>query len=120
MENIIYELFFVSFLCGWIFLIVAVLMRYAPPQEINGLYGYRTAASMKNKERWDYAQQYAAGSMTRAAIAMIIISLTGFLFDIPKEVKESIGGVLLLLACIYMFIDTEKAIKKRFGNYNQQ
>lgn len=116
MENIIDQLFFVSFLCGWIFLVVAALMRFAPPQEINGLYGYRTVASMKNKQQWDFAQRYSAGAMAKAAIVLIVLSLSGFIFDIPKVAKESIGVSLLVGACIYMFIATEKAIKKQFGN----
>lgn len=120
MENMIDQLFFVSFLCGWIFLIVAAFMYYAPPQEINGLYGYRTAASMKNKQQWDFAQRYSAGAMAKAAVIMIIISLSGFVFDIPKITKESIGVFLLIAACIYMFITTERAIKKKFGNQKEQ
>lgn len=120
MENLIDEILFVSFLCGWIFLLVAALMHFAPPQEINWLYGYRTTASMKSKDRWDFAQQHAAKCMARAAGVMIMLSFTGFVFEITKEAKESIGGGLLIAACIYMFVDTEKAIKKKFGNHKEQ
>lgn len=116
MENFIERVFFVSFLSGWIFLIVAALMYYVPPKEINSLYGYRTVASMKNKQQWDFAQRYSARAMARAAIVMIIVSFSGFVFDIPKIAKETIGGCLLVAACIYIFITTERAIKKKFGN----
>ena len=32
-----------------------------PPKTINGLYGYRTARSMKNQATWDFATALAAG-----------------------------------------------------------
>lgn len=115
MEQLIERVFFVSFLCGWIFLIVAALMFYVPPKEINGLYGYRTVASMKNKQQWDFAQRYSARAMARAAIVMIIVSLSGLVFDIPVPTGEIIGVCLLVAACIYMFVATERAIKKKFG-----
>lgn len=120
MEYLIDKVFFVSFLCGWIFLVVAALMYYVPPKEINGLYGYRTVASMKNKQQWDFAQRYSAGAMAKAAMVLIVLSLSGFIFDIPKVAKESIGGCLLIGACVYMFMATEKAIKKQFGNLKEQ
>lgn len=34
------------------------LFQKNPPQEINSLYGYRTARSMKNRETWDFAHHY--------------------------------------------------------------
>lgn len=116
MEQLLEQVIFVSFLCGWIFLIVAALMYYAPPKEVNSLYGYRTVASMKNKQQWDFAQRYSARAMARAAIVMIIVSLSGFVFDIPEPTGEIMGVCLLLVACIYMFVTTERAIKKKFGN----
>lgn len=117
MEYIVESLFFVSFLCGWIFVGVAALMRYPPPKEINGLYGYRTASSMKNQQQWEFAQRYAAGAMARAGIAMIMLSLSGFFIEIDKLVKEGLGMFLLLGACVYMIVSTEKAIKKKFGSH---
>ena len=51
----------------WIFMLVMDLLipvtmvfigkrfQKKPPKEINGIYGYRTAMSMKSKETWEYA-----------------------------------------------------------------
>ena len=53
----------------WIFMLVMDLLipvtmvfigkrfQKKPPKEINGIYGYRTAMSMKNKETWEYAHR---------------------------------------------------------------
>ena len=67
----------------WIFMLVMDLLipvtmvfigkrfQKKPPKEINAMYGYRTAMSMKNKETWKYggallfAQLYGFGQITQ-------------------------------------------------------
>ena len=107
-------MFWLSFLSGVIFLIVGLIMYNFPPKEINWLYGYRTTASMKSKERWDFAQKYSTIKMLQAAGFIILFSFTGFLF--PDSVPGRLFGsfILLIGAVCYMLITTEKELKRRF------
>ena len=44
---------------GIIFLLGGLLMFKFPPESINGVIGYRTPMSMKNKDTWDEAKKYS-------------------------------------------------------------
>ncbi|MEL1246033.1 SdpI family protein [Flavobacterium sp. DGU11] len=114
MEDFIANIFFTSFLCGIIFLIVAAITYYFPPKKINAFYGYRTASSMRSQERWDFAQRFSSIQMIRGSVALMLISLLGYFVPIAVEVKQSIGMGLLVLMVVYLMVTTEKAIKKEF------
>ena len=53
-------LFLIPVMTGVIFIVAGWIMMKFPPKDINSLYGYRTKNSMKNKERWAFAQKYSA------------------------------------------------------------
>ena len=90
-------------------------MYYLPPTKINSLYGYRTPASMKTQERWDFAQRYSTLQMLKGSIALIVVSLVGWVIPAGTAAKVSVGIVLIVLMVLYLFISTERAIKKRFN-----
>ena len=52
---------------GLIFLIAGYIQHRFPPKKINHLYGYRTSASMKSQESWDFAQEYSAKKVIKIA-----------------------------------------------------
>lgn len=115
MENIVENTFQISLLCGVIFLIAAGFMYAFPPKKINPLYGYRTTRSMKSQGSWDFAQQYSTVQMAKAAIFMIVISFAGYLFPEGQVAFNLIAGmVILILGVAYMFVTTERELKKRF------
>lgn len=113
MENFITNIFQISLLCGICFLVAAALMYVFPPKKINFLYGYRTVASMKSQERWEFAQRYSTIQMVKVSIAMIVVSFTGYLFP-DSVLARLIGSFIITIAgVVYMFITTEKELKKR-------
>jgi uncharacterized membrane protein len=116
MDNFIATVFQISLICGICFLIAAAVQYFFPPKKINALYGYRTVASMKSQERWDFAQRFSTLQMVKAAVFMIVTSFTGFLF--PDGVIARLFGsfILAIAAVCYMFITTEKELKRRFPN----
>lgn len=116
MEEFITDIFFVSLLCGFIFLIAAAVMYYFPPKNINLLYGYRTPASMKSKDRWDFAQRFSTIQMIKGSIVLITVSLCGYFIDLPESINVSVGIVMIVIMVAYLFITTERAIRKRFSN----
>ena len=56
----IYPLPSILFLSGGIFYLVALVLSKFPPKKINYFYGYRTKASMKSQESWNFAQNYTS------------------------------------------------------------
>ena len=106
----------VSFLTGIIFTISAAILYRFPPKKINYLYGYRTPSSMKSQQVWDFSQKYSAVKMLQIGLLLLAVSLLNIFIAI-SELQETILGIGLLIAgCIYMFVITEKAIKKNFPN----
>lgn len=55
--------------------ICGVVSLNRPPKEINSLYGYRTARSMRDKRSWDYAQSMLGEYFIYYAIASFIVGL---------------------------------------------
>ncbi len=106
----------VSFLIGIIFIITAFIFMKFPPKKINYLYGYRTSASMKNQQTWDFSQKFSAVKMLQIGLLLFAISFLNLLFSISQEQSVFIGIATTILGCIYMIFVTEKAIKKNFTN----
>lgn len=113
---IIENLFFMPFLIGVIFVITALIMLRFPPKNINYLYGYRTTASMKNHEVWNFSQKYSSIKMLQSGLFLVAISFLGMLFHPDEKVQLIVGIGLSILVCVFLFYTTEKAIKKNFPN----
>ncbi|MCF6129793.1 SdpI family protein [Flavobacterium sp. AS60] len=106
----------VSFLVGIIFTVTSIIMLRFPPKKINYFYGYRTTSSMKNQEIWDFSQKYSAVKMFQIGLFLLAVSFINLIVDINQEQATILGIALMILACIYMMIMTEKAIKMNFPN----
>ena len=105
-----------SFLIGIVFIIAALILYFFPPKKINYLYGYRTRSSMKNQQVWDFSQKYSAVKMLQLGLFLIVVSLLHIFIPISQEHTTFIEIGLVILGCIYMFVTTEKALKKNFLN----
>ncbi len=120
MEAILNYLFektlIIPFLTGIIFVVTALITLRFPPKKINYLYGYRTTASMKNQQVWDFAQRYSGIKMVQSGLALVAISLVNLLLDLNEALQVSLGLSLVILPCIYLFFATERAIRKNFPN----
>lgn len=89
------------------------------PENINGVFGYRTPMSRKNKETWAFAHSYCGKIWFYMGTILLFISVVIILFLIGKE-KDSIGDYSLVLTAIQMvfllspIVPTELALRKRF------
>ena len=92
-----------------------ILLKY-PPKKINGLYGYRTRNSMKNQERWDFAQKHSAGELIRTGLVMVLIGIAGVW--IPGDpVFASFLSLPVLLGLTGVAIwRTESALRRTFDD----
>ena len=100
---------------GLIFILAGFILYKYPPKEINSLYGYRTANSMSNRQRWDFSQTYSGKLMMKYGAIMMILAVVGFFIPLPEFVQLSLGIIILILVCVFLFLKTEKELNERFG-----
>ena len=79
--------------------------------------GYNTPCARKSKAHWDYAQQVGPDHFVRrgkqAAFAALVFTAVGiFVHWIAGLAAGYFSGFVFMIAA---FIDTEKALKERFG-----
>ena len=92
-----------------------ILLRY-PPKNINWLYGYRTRRSMKDQQRWDFAQKYSARELIRTGVIMVLVGLAGvWIHADPVFVSFLSLPVLLGLTGVAIW-RTEAALRQTFGD----
>lgn len=110
-----YELLLIPLLVGPIITIAGLIMFKFPPKEINGLYGYRTPASLKNQERWDFAQKLAAKEMIKLGMLLTCTSCVSLIFKINEIGAVLIGLSFMLSAFVLLLMRVERALKRKFG-----
>ena len=96
------------------------MMWKHPPKDINGMVGYRTRRSMKNKETWKFAQEYCGRLWWKTGWLM---SIPSALVHIPFYGKSEgmvgiLGGIVCTLECVVMISTiyfVEKALRKNFS-----
>lgn len=109
-------LFIICFSVGLIFIATGFFMFRFPPKNINSLYGYRTKSSMKNLERWNFAQKFSAKEMMKLGAFLILASLIPLLLEFTEALNLIIALSLTLLGLTVFFIKVENAIKEKFGD----
>ncbi len=105
----------VPLLVGSVFLFAGILMFVFPPKKINYLYGYRTQNSMKNLERWNFAQKLSSRLMIICGALLLITGIVGLILFPDQNVINTIGIVESLLLTIFLFVKTEFELKNKFG-----
>ena len=82
-----------------------------------GSSGYNTPGARKSKARWDYAQQIAPNLFIKrgkhAALAAVLFAVVGLFTDYLVGLIPAYAAGFVLM--IWAFIETEKALKDRFG-----
>jgi uncharacterized membrane protein len=107
-------LFFIPISSGLIFIIAGIILLKFPPKKINGFYGYRTSSSMKNQERWDYAQTYSSKETIKVGLFLALGGLIGLIYHPNEKTGMIIGMGFLIVMIIALLIRVESAIKNKF------
>lgn len=103
---------------GWYFL-------NHPPKNINSLFGYRSARSMRNQETWNFAHAYSGRFWVRAGGPVLALSLLWMALLFGKDV-ETVGNSTVILTAIQMipFLAvipaTERALKREFDDFGRK
>jgi uncharacterized membrane protein len=102
-----------------IMLFFGVKFRKHGPKNINGIYGYRTSMSMKNKETWEFAHQYCGVLWIKLGFIMLILSIivSALAIECSDEIQGIVDGTLVTIQTITLIASifpVEKALKKNF------
>lgn len=103
---------FCNLLIPLLMIVFGRMMRNNPPQDINGLIGYRTKRSMKNGDTWKFAHDYCGRLWQKMGWFMLAFSAAAhFVFF------DSIGLILWVAQCAVLIASvflTERALKSHF------
>ena len=109
-------LFLIPSSTGLIFMLVGFLILKFPPKKINSLYGYRTNSSMKNQERWNFAQNHSSIEMIKLGGFLALSAVIGIIYTTEGKTGMFLGLGLMILMVVFLIIRVEKAIKNKFEN----
>ena len=92
--------------------------KHAPGQ-INMLFGYRTARSMKNQDTWQFAHHYFGKLWFKMGLWLLVLTEAAMLPGLGKDADAvgKLGGLLCLVqipVMLYTIFPTERALKKTF------
>ncbi len=121
----------------WVFMLAMALLtpavmiglgRYLAkrgPRQINGVFGYRTARSMKNQDTWAFAQRYCGKLWWKLGWVLLAVSAAGMLPAVGKEiaVAAAAGGVLVGAQCVVLLLSivpVERALDRTFDSYGHR
>jgi uncharacterized membrane protein len=112
----------ITLITGVPFVVIGLIFKFFPPKNINSLYGYRTASSMRNLETWQLANQFAAKLMIQMGGLLMAVGVLTFLLP-PSPVTGLVAGIALVIISVVMQVYfTEKHINKHFdgrGNWRK-
>ncbi len=96
-----------------------------PAKQINGLVGYRTARSMKNRETWRFAQEYNGRLMWKYGSWLLLPAVA-----VPVLLYGSTEKALTIASCVLWVVElaallipipqTEKALKAEFPDKGEK
>lgn len=108
-----------NLLISLIMVVFGIIFEKHTPKNINGLYGYRTTMSMKNKDTWEFAHQYCGKLWKKIGFIILIPSLlVTFVSFTMNDNMQSIVSVALVsiqtIILIVAIVPVEKELKKHF------
>ena len=115
--------FIAMFVCNLLMPLIMLIFGYCmyknPPKEINGLVGYRTTMSKKNKDTWLFAHNYCGRLWIKLGLILLLPTI---LAQIPfvHSSDNTIGIVTLIIEAIQLavllgsIVPVEKALKRNF------
>ena len=108
-----------------IMLVFGQIFQRRPPRRINGLYGYRTARSMKNQATWDFAHRYCGKLWARLGLVLLPLSALVMLPVLGADTGAAglwCGAVVLVQTAVLLgsIFPVERALKKEFDQFGKK
>lgn len=100
-------------------LLFGLRFLHKPPKEVNSLYGYRTAMSMKNKDTWLFAHKCCGRLWVKCGWILLFATIAGMLAFLHQDTDtvSIAGGVIAgiqVIVLIGSIFPVERALKKQF------
>lgn len=122
------EWFEMAILLVDMFVVPAIMLGFGwqfkkkPPKDINGSYGYRTPASMKNRDTWEFAHQVCGQIWWWVGWILLALSAALLLWMQTRPGGEETNwllGILVMVAemvaLLLTIIPVERALHKNFN-----
>ena len=96
------------------------------PKEINGVFGYRTSMSMKNKDTWEFAHKYCGKIWYLCGLISLPITVIPMLLVVEKnvDVVGTVGanyhGSTACFSNWFYFFQAEIALRKNFDKNGER
>ena len=89
------------------------------PQNINYIFGYRTAMSMKNQDTWQFAHRYCGRLWYWLGLVMLPLTVVLMVFVLGREIGTIgwVGTVICFAQVVPMvgaIVPTELALRRTF------
>lgn len=89
------------------------------PKEVNFIFGYRTARSMKNPDTWQFAHRYFGRLWYKMGLWLLVLTVAAMLPGLGKDADTvgTLGGIVCAVQLPVMLcaiLPTERALKKTF------
>lgn len=102
-------------------LVIGIAFAKHPPEDINGVYGYRTGRSRQSPEAWKFAHRYFGSIWVKLGPIMAILSVIGLV--VCRSVNDAVLinvylaiTIVQVVVIVLTTIPTERALKDKFGN----
>lgn len=111
------------FICNLIIPLLMIIfgkvMYHHTPKTINGIYGYRTKMSMKNKETWQFAHNYCGKLWVKIGYILLMPTIIVQLpfINSNQNIIGTVGGVISMFqiaVLLYSIVLVEKELKVNF------
>ena len=94
------------------------------PKEINYIFGYRTARSMKNRDTWEFAHRHIGRTWRIVGAVLLPLSvLPVLLVSGGEDAVGNVGAIVVtvqLVPLIGSIVPTELALKRTFDENGQR
>lgn len=95
------------------------LLKNSAPGQINSLFGYRTARSMKNQDTWEFANTYWGKLAWKFGLWMLLGTIAAMIavFFAGENTVTFVSMIILILQVILILLTipiVEQALKKEF------
>ena len=103
-------------------IVFGYILNTKPPKEINGVYGYRTSRSRKNKDTWYFANTYCGKLWWKFGWIMLFGTIVIHLPLVACDDENTISIFVMASTFIQMIwmigsvFSVEKALKKEFDD----
>lgn len=114
-ENIYYLAF-----CIPVIMFIGGLMTYFVRNKKGSLLGFKTNASERNAETWQYANSYCGMKMMRWSVPVLLVSELVMFIVQPDDFIAHLMLFLQIIPFFVIMLSTESMLNKRFDYYGNR